>query len=310
MGIARSLLLAGSRNAWLRQRAAESGFVRRAVSRFIPGESLDDAVDAAKTLEVRGMSTLLTHLGENVAEVAEAVGVSRHYMDVMERIQNEGLHAEISVKLTHLGLDLGSDMAATNLEQLAERADAAGSRVWVDMEDSSYVDRTLEVFTQVQRKHRRLGICLQAYLRRTGKDLEALLPTGCAVRVVKGAYQEASDVAFPKKALVDSNFFALVKRLLGAESLGRGVWTVIGTHDAALIKRINRHAASKGLAKGVYEYDMLYGIRSDEQVRLVRDGYRVRTLISYGAFWFPWYMRRLAERPANLGFVLRSLLSR
>jgi proline dehydrogenase len=310
MGIARNLLLAGSRSAWLRQQAGSHGFVRKAVSRFMPGETLDDAIDAAKILKVRGMGTILTHLGENVGEVAEAVGVARHYAGVIERVRKEGLDAEVSVKLTHLGLDLSPELAATNLETLAEAADASGTRIWVDMEDSSYVDRTLELFRGIQKNHRRLGVCLQAYLYRTSKDLESLMGLGCGVRIVKGAYNETAEVAFPKKSDVDESFFKLAVRLLSPEALGQGMWTVLGTHDTDLIRKLNRYADKQGLARNVYEFDLLYGIRTEEQSRLAADGYRVRTLISYGAYWFPWYMRRLAERPANIGFVLKSMLSR
>ncbi len=310
MGITRNLLLAGSRSAWLREQAGRRGFVRRAVSRFMPGESLDDALEAAKRLRLRGLAATLTQLGENVGEVAEAAGVTAHYMQVIERASAQGLDAEVSIKLTHLGLDLGADIAVANLERLAERADAAGRRVWVDMEDSSYVDRTLEIFTAAQKKHRKLGVCLQAYLYRTEKDLDSLLPLGCGVRIVKGAYKEPAEVAWPKKRDVDENYFKLAQRALSPEALGHGLWTVFGTHDVQLIGRINDHAAKRGLANNVYEFGLLYGIRSEEQIRLAAAGHRVRTLISYGAYWFPWYMRRLAERPANVGFVLRSMLSR
>ncbi|HXI02378.1 MAG TPA: proline dehydrogenase family protein [Candidatus Saccharimonadales bacterium] len=310
MGIARNILLAGSRSAWLREQAGSYAFVRRAVSRFMPGESLDEAVDAAKTLKVRGLGAILTHLGENVGEVAEAVGVTRHYLEVLDRADAERIGSEISVKLTHLGLDLGEDLAVANLEQLAEKADAVGSRTWVDMEDSSYVDRTLAVFTRVQKRHRRLGICLQAYLYRTEKDLESLIPLGCGVRIVKGAYKEPPSVAWPRKSDVDASFLKLAQRLLEPESLGQGAVGVFGTHDQVLIRKINAHAAKQGLSKNVFEYALLYGIRPEMQYRLAEDGYRVRTLISYGAYWFPWYMRRLAERPANVGFVLRSILGR
>ncbi len=310
MGIARNLLLAGSRSAWLRAQAGRRRFVRKAVSRFMPGETLAEALEAAKRLKVRGLASTFTQLGENVGEVAEALGVTAHYLEVLDRAASEGLVAEISIKLTHLGLDLGSDLAVANLERLAEKADAVGSRVWVDMEDSSYVDRTLETFTAVQRKHRRLGVCLQAYLYRTDRDLEALLPLGCGVRIVKGAYREPPDVARPRKGDVDKSYLNLARRMLSQEALGHGLWTVFGTHDTRLIRRINEHAAKQGLAKNVYEFGLLYGIASEEQVRLVEAGHRVRTLISYGSYWFPWYMRRLAERPANVGFVLRSLLRR
>lgn len=310
MGLLRNLLLAGSRSDWLRRQASRRRFVRRAVSRFMPGETLDDAVAAARTLERRGLGVILTHLGENVTDTGEAAAVLEHYRGVVARLHAEPLDGEVSIKLTHLGLDLGEDVAASNLARLAACAGAAGMRLWVDMEDSSYVDRTLRVFREVQREHRRLGICLQAYLRRTEGDLAPLLPLGCGVRLVKGAYNEPPGVAFPKKADVDASFLALAQRLLAPETRERGTWTVLGTHDLALIERLRRHAQEVGLPRDAFEYALLYGIRADAQARLASEGYRVRTLISYGTHWFPWYMRRLAERPANVGFVLRSVLGR
>lgn len=310
MGLFRNLLLAGSRSAWLRRQASRRRFVRRAVSRFMPGETLDEAIAAARGLEGQGLGTILTHLGENVADASEAADVVAHYLGVVARLRAERLDGEVSIKLTHLGLDLGEDLAAANLDRLAAATDAAGMRLWVDMEDSSYVDRTLAVFRQVQRSHRRLGICLQAYLYRTERDLESLIRLGCGVRLVKGAYNEPPEVAFPKKADVDASFFALARRLLAPDARGHGTWTVLGTHDLALIERIHGHAQASGLARDAFEYALLYGIRSGAQARLAAEGRRVRTLISYGTHWFPWYMRRLAERPANVGFVLKSVFGR
>jgi len=310
MGILRNLLLAGSRSAWLRNQASRRSFVRRAVSRFMPGETLDDAVAAARTLSGRRLGTILTHLGENVADAAEAAEVVSHYLGVVERLRAERLDGEVSVKLTHMGLDLGADLAASNLARLADAADAAGLRLWVDMEDSSYVDRTLGVFREVQARHPKLGLCLQAYLRRTGDALEALIPLGCAIRLVKGAYNEPAEIAYPAKSDVDERFFRLACRLLRPDAMDRGAWLVAGTHDVALIERINAHAEQAGLERDAFEYALLYGIRTDVQTGLASEGRRVRTLISYGAYWFPWYMRRLAERPANVGFVLRSMFAR
>ncbi len=308
MGLLRRLLLAGSRSERLRERATRYRFARRAVSRFMPGETLDDALRAARALRDRGMSVALSQLGENVTDREEAADVVGHYLLVAERVQEAGLDAELSVKLTHLGLDLGQEVAASNLGRIADRAEALGGRVWVDMEDSSHTRATLEVFRRVQRDHGRLGLCLQSYLYRTEADLDYLIPLGAAIRLVKGAYKEPKSRAFPRRRDVDENFFRLAGRLLNDDALRAGVWTAIGTHDPVLIRRLSEHAAAAGIPKAAYEFEFLYGIRRDEQERLVREGHRVRVLVSYGPCWYPWYMRRLAERPANLLFVLRSLL--
>jgi proline dehydrogenase len=308
MGVLRRLLLAGSQSERLRERATRYRFVRRAVSRFMPGETLDDALGAARALRDRGMSAVLSQLGENVTDREEAAEVVGHYLLVAERVHEAGLDAEISVKLTHLGLDLGPEVAVSNLSRIAERAEALGGRVWVDMEGSSHTRATLEVFRRVQRDHGHLGLCLQSYLYRTEADLDYLIPLGAAIRLVKGAYKEPRSRAFPHKRDVDENFFRLARRLLNEDALRAGVWTAIGTHDPVLIRRISEHAAAAGIPKAAYEFDLLFGIRRDEQERLVHEGHRVRVLVSYGPYWFPWYMRRLAERPANVLFVLRSLL--
>ena len=310
MGTLRRLLLAGSRSERLRERATRYRSVRRAASRFIAGETLGEALGAARALRDQGMSAALTLLGEEVKEREEAASAADHYLLVAERVQEAGLDAEISVKLTHLGLNLGQEIAASSLERIAERAEATGSRVWVDMEGSSHTRATLEIFRRVRRNHKRLGLCLQAYLYRTEADIEYLVPTGAAIRLVKGAYKEPRSRAFPRRRDVDENFAALATRLLGEEALRAGVWTSFGTHDPRLIRRIDEHAAAAGIPKAAYEFGFLYGVRKEEQARLVREGHRVRILIGYGPSWFPWYMRRLAERPANALSILRALPGR
>ncbi len=308
MGLMRSVLLAASRSSWLRRRATRHRFVRRAVRRFMPGETLEEALAAAQSLRSGGIAAVLTCLGENVATREEAAQVARHYVEVLDRVEERGLDAEISVKLTHLGLDLGGGTAAANLATIARRATAAGRRVWIDMEGSAYTDATLAAYHDVQRETGGLGLCLQAYLRRTRADLEALLPLGPAIRLVKGAYREPPQVAFPAKRAVDAAFLDLAGLLLGRNARRAGAWAVFGTHDSALIRRVGAHAAGEAIPRDAFEFDLLYGIRRDEQERLAAEGYRVRVLIAYGTYWFPWYMRRLAERPANLWFVARSLL--
>lgn len=305
----RSVLLAASRSDWLKQRAMRAAFVRRAVTRFMPGELLEDALAAAAALRAGGLSSIVTCLGENVSRPEEAAAVAGHYMDAFDRAAALGLDVEISVKLTHLGLDLGEDLASRHVAALAARAAQLRSRLWIDMEDSSYTDRTLDIYRALRPAHPALGVCLQAYLRRTPDDLESLLPLGPAVRIVKGAYREPPQKAFPRKADVDESFHRLSARLLTAEARAAGAWTVIGTHDPALVERLQALALSSKVPKDAFEFDLLYGIRRDLQEKLAREGWRVRILISYGSSWFPWYMRRLAERPANLWFVARGILA-
>jgi proline dehydrogenase len=304
----RRLLLAGSQSAWLRRQAMRRGFVRRAVSRFMPGETLDDALRAAGELKTHRLGVVLTHLGENVTIGAEADQVVRHYVEVLDRLPASGLDAEVSVKLTQLGLDLSPDVALGHTLQLAELSAAQGRRLWIDMESSPYVDRTLELYRRVHERQPLVGVCVQAYLHRTAADVETLVRIGAAVRVVKGAYQETPEVAMPRKADVDASFERLCERLLADDARRAGCWLTIGTHDRARIARLAEWAERHGVRKDGYEFALLYGIQRAEQHRLAASGQRVRVLISYGQSWFPWYMRRLAERPANVLFVLRSLI--
>jgi proline dehydrogenase len=271
----------------------------------MPGEELSDALAAAAGLARDGLASTLTLLGEKVGSLEEADGVVAHYREVLDEIHARGLDAEISVKLTHLGLDFGGDAAA---ERLAKLVSATKSLVWIDMEASDYVDGTLQVFRDLRACHDNVGICLQAYLFRTEDDLEALLPLDPSIRLVKGAYREARGVAFPRKSDVDRNFVRLAARLLRARAQGGQGRPVVATHDPRMLAEASRIARELGLDRKAFEIGMLYGVRSGEQRRLARSGQLVRVLISYGPAWFPWYMRRLAERPANLWFVARHLL--
>lgn len=306
----RGALLAGSQSVWLRRRATRSKFVRRAVSRFMPGETLDEALTAARGLGDRGMGAILTQLGENVTDATEAEAVERHYFELLDRLASAKLDVEISVKLTQLGLDLSLDNACGHVRAITERARGVGVRVWIDMEGTPYTDPTLEVFRRVRATHENVGVCLQAYLRRTASDVEALLPLGPAIRLVKGAYQEPETLAYTHKREVDESFFALTCRLLSADALTAGAWLALGTHDPRLIARIEAHATATGVTRDRFEFALLYGIQRNEQARLAAAGYCVRVLVSYGSHWFPWYMRRLAERPANVLFALRGILGR
>lgn len=277
----------------------------------MPGETLDDALGAARSMAERHrIPVLITLLGENVADEAEAREVADHYIRAAERVAASGLDAELSLKPTHLGLDLGFDVAERNIRRIVEAAEAHGNWVWLDMEYSRYVDPTLELYRAIRADHGRVGICLQSYLHRTPADLESLIPTGAAVRLVKGAYAEPPEIALPVKADVDRAFFDQARRMLAPDARAAGLRAGLATHDAALIRRIDAWAEANGVGADTYEYQMLYGIADQLQQRLAREGRGIRVLISYGVHWFPWYVRRLAERPANIGFVLRSVLPR
>ena len=308
MSVLRSLILSGAESPWLRDRATRIAFVRRSVSRFMPGEAKEDALDAARQLQSRqGLGTIFTHLGENLTSMAEAEAVTAHYLGLIDDIRAAGLNAHASVKLTQLGLDLDTEACVANMARLVERAEQAGNMVWIDMEASPYVDRTFDVFRRLRERTTRVGVCLQAYLRRTAADLDALFDRGAAIRLVKGAYREPPEVAFPRKADVDENYFRLAARFL-RPGLPEGAFLGIATHDERLVQRLRVAAGAGGADPRRYEHEMLYGIQRPLQARLAAAGVPLRVLISYGEFWFPWFMRRLAERPANVLFVARSLV--
>jgi proline dehydrogenase len=306
MGATRALLLAASQNRFLRERASRYAFVKKSVSRFMPGESLDDAIAAARKLRDQNIGTVLTHLGENIFDAQEAEKVAAHYLQVLEKRQAEILDTEISVKLTQLGLDLSTDLCEQNLRRLLDAEDPAKT-LWIDMEASQYVDPTLGIYRKLLATYTNTGICLQAYLHRTTTDVEALLPLKPSIRLVKGAYAEPASVAMQNKNLIDANFFVLSQKLLRAQISGDVRRAAFATHDATLIGRITEFAAAEKIANGEVEVQMLYGIQRAEQVRLANGGWRSGVLIAYGDYWYPWFMRRLAERPANLWFVVRNL---
>ena len=310
MSLARTLLLAASTNTWLRDHATKTAFVRRSVAAFMPGERLEDALEAASAQQRLGIGTIFTQLGENVGQADDARRIAAHYVTVMDAVRADGLNAQVAVKPTHLGLDIDGALALEHLQQLVDHADATGNFVWLDMESSPYVDRTLDLFCRLRRRSSRVGVALQAYLHRTAADIERLLPLGAAIRLVKGAYLEPPAVAFPNKRDVDENFFVLACRLLHEDAVAAGGLLHVATHDAALVDRVQAFAAGHAVPRSAYEFAMLYGIQRPLQTRLVESGAPLRVLIAYGPYWFPWYMRRLAERPANLTFVLKNIVSR
>lgn len=308
MALMRTMLLAASQNVWLREHAVKYPFVRRSVSRFMPGETLEDALAAAQSLRQKGVGSVFTHLGENVADRNEARWVTEHYLQVIDRIHESGTNTEVSVKLTQLGLDLSPEFCTENLEQIIQR-ERKEAIVWVDMEASNYVEATLDIYRRALKNHPNVGICLQSYLYRTKKDLADLLPLGPSIRLVKGAYKEPAEIAFPKKTDVDENYFALAQEMLRAKTAGQCRRAALGTHDTALVARLAGVVQKEGYAKSDLEVQMLYGIQRAEQERLAREGYRCAVLVAYGTYWYPWFVRRLAERPANLWFMLRNVFA-
>ncbi len=307
MSLMRKVLLAASTNAWLRDKATKTAFVRRSVVKFMPGERMEDAIEAAKTLKPQGINTILTRLGENLTRIEEAKEVSDHYLKVIDLVHAAGLDAQISVKPTQLGYDQDPEVCFKYCIGLLERIEATGNFFWLDMESSPYVDGTIALFKRLRERSSRVGIAIQAYLYRTEKDIEDLVPLGSAIRLVKGAYLEPPAVAYPKKSDVDENYFKLAARLIQDDNRRPGALLHIATHDVSLQERLKTVIDERKVTKDRYEFAMLYGIQSSRQQELGKAGIRVRCLISYGEYWFPWYMRRLAERPANVGFVLKNM---
>jgi proline dehydrogenase len=263
-------------------------------------------LNAARELKGAGIGTLVTRLGESLTGESQADAVRDHYLAAFDAIRSQGLGTRVSVKPTQLGLDHSFDACLRHLDTLAAKAAETGNELWIDMEDSSYVDRTLDLYRRIKSRYAPVGIAIQAYLKRTPADIDALMSVKPIIRLVKGAYAEPPHVAFPQKREVDLAYVAISERLLEAATRGEAT-PVFGTHDMAIIRQLNTRADALKLPSAAYEIHMLFGIRTSDQRQLVAEGRTVKCLISYGAQWFPWYMRRLAERPANVGFVVRSM---
>lgn len=308
MSLMRNVLLWASENQWMRSNAPKIFFVKKAVKRFMPGEHLDDAIEAAKVLQEKGLATVFTHLGENISELSEAEQATNHYTEVLEKIDQFKIETEISLKLTQIGLDLSFEKTYEYFSSIVRKAIEYNNFVWIDIEGSAYTDVTIDFYEKARKEFENVGLCLQAYLYRTKDDLSRLINLKPAIRLVKGAYKESPTIAFPKKKDVDRNFYELSLQMLEAQK--NGTRSVFATHDVRLISQIQQAAKEKGIADNELQFKFLYGIRMDEQMRLVERGHRVRSLISYGEFWYPWYVRRLAERPANVLFVLKSIFSK
>lgn len=301
----RRLLLWCAQNRWLSTHVPRWPFARRAVRRFLPGEGFEAALKAAADFREQGVGALFTLLGENITDLADAGRVVEHYETVLAASRT--VHAEISVKPTQLGLDIDEPACFANLERLAAATARAKSFMWIDMESTAYTERTIDLYRRLRASHANVGLALQAYLHRTVADVSALLPLKPAIRLVKGAYSESPEVAFTRKKDVDENYLGLCSFMLPAVK-SRELRLVLGTHDTDLVAKVWRFAQALGIDRSRFEVAMLYGIRTDEQLRLAREGFAVRDLIAYGDAWYAWYLRRLAERPANVLFAARQLL--
>ncbi|HEU5023121.1 MAG TPA: proline dehydrogenase family protein [Bryobacteraceae bacterium] len=299
----RSALLALAANKKLRNWAETSPIAQRVSSRFIAGRTLEDALSACAKLREDGIAATLDYLGENVRSAEEAAACRDVFLRALEALQGAGLEPNVSIKLTQLGIDFSEAACEENVAALVERAERLGGFVRVDMEGSAYTQRTLDLAIRVHRRHAACGTVLQACLYRSAQDVNRLIQEGVRVRLVKGAYLEPPEIAFPAKVDVDRHYIGLAHHLLAA-----GRYPAIATHDERIIDRIERFVTNGGVVRDGFEFQMLYGIRRDLQKRLREDGYRVRVYVPFGEAWFPYFMRRLAERPANVLFLLRNLV--
>ena len=278
---------------------------KKLASRFVAGETLDSAVEVVRALNAKGVTTSLDLLGESVRTEDEARAAADTAIAMLDRIAKDKLQSNISVKLTQLGMDLGTEFCANNTRRLLEKAKATGNFVRVDMEASAYTQRTLDLVEKelFPRYREQVGTVVQSYLFRTDADIDQLIGMGVRVRLCKGAYKEPADVAYPDKKDVDASYARNMEKLLE-----RGTYPGIATHDEALIARARQFADQKGIARDRFEFQMLYGVRRDLQDLLVRDGYRLRVYVPFGTQWYPYLMRRLAERPANIAFILGNVV--
>ncbi len=298
----RATLIALSQNRTAKRFVLSNSLARRTARRFVAGEELDDALAAARASNEAGLKATLDFLGENVATRDDAVRASDMYLGVFDRIAREKLDANVSLKLTQLGLDFASDFCLEQMLPIVKHAESLGNFVRIDMEGSAYTQRTIEIARTLREQSPAVGTVIQAYLHRSEQDVRALAAMGCRIRLCKGAYLEPPEIAFAEKKDVDANYVKLMQILLPS-----GVYHAIATHDPRMIAATREFAEKHSIAKDSFEFQMLYGIRPDLQRQLIRDGYRMRVYIPYGRDWFPYFMRRLAERPANLMFMARNL---
>ena len=300
--ISRTVLLYLSQQHGLKDFFVKVPGFKQVTRRFIAGENIESAIATIKELNKLGITATFDHLGESTTSRAEAESDVTEYIHVLGRIQETGVDSNVSVKLTQLGLDIDETYCLENTRRIVAEAHRRGNFVRIDMEDTPKTDATLRIFKQLFHEFGNVGIVLQAYLYRTEKDLEEVLAMGARVRLCKGAYNEPAEVAFPEKADVDDNYVKLMQRLLKS-----GIYHGIATHDPRMIRATQEFASREGIGKDKFEFQMLYGVRRDLMIQLAKEGFRMRTYVPYGEFWYPYFMRRLAERPANVWFVVKSL---
>jgi proline dehydrogenase len=309
MGISRNILLWASENPWMRLHVPRWKFVRRAIKKFMPGEKIEDALNAAKKFQEGSIPSVFTRLGENIQHLSEGLEVRNHYFELIDKIAGQKLDIELSLKLTQLGFDSSFEETFDRFKAITQKVkEKLGNMIWIDMEGSLYTEKTIFFYKKINEEFDNVGLCLQAYLYRTEKDLEDLMNIDANIRLVKGAYKEPSDITFNLKKDVDENYLHLSKMLLKLKS-EKKIRTAFATHDETICAQILKEAKHYSVPKDQVEFQMLYGIKAGYQKELTNHGYQVRVLISYGDFWYPWYMRRLAERPANIWFVLKNLFN-
>ena len=299
----RGLFLYLSRQAALRRRMEAWAPSRKITRRFVAGETLEAALAVCERLQGEGVLSTLDHLGENVNTLDEAAASCDAYVGALQQIAARRLSSTIAIKLTQFGLDISPEACLGNVRRLEAEAKLAGSRVEIDMESSAYTERTLELAIRAGQECGCVRVCVQAYLHRSAADIERLNAAAIPVRLVKGAYREPPAAAFPRKQDVDENYMTLMKKLLD-----HGVYPALATHDERIIREALEYVEGRSIRRDSFEFQMLYGIRRDLQRKLIEQGYRLRLYVPYGTEWYPYFMRRLAERPANLWFVLRNLL--
>jgi len=306
----RRLFITLSHSDAMRRFVTHFGPARRTARRFIAGETLDEAIAVVRDLNARGILAALDHLGENVASRDDAERAAGEYQELLQRIAAEGVQSTISVKLTHVGLDFGEDFCCDLMRSVLETARSVENMVEIDIEGSEYTQSTLDVFHCLLDENDNLRLALQAYLFRTEEDLQGLIERGSSVRLCKGAYDESPSIAWKEKGEVDASFARLMDLMLSEQAIQKGFYPALATHDHALILRAEREVARRRIDKDRFEFQMLHGVRRDWQQRLAADGYRLRIYVPYGTQWYPYFMRRLAERPANLLFMTRAYLGK
>jgi proline dehydrogenase len=308
----RSLILYLAQAAWAKKLIMRIGLARRTAHRFVAGDTLQQAIDVTHQLNQKGLQVTLDHLGESVSDEAGAVRATEEYIDLLDTITHSGIQATVSLKLTQLGLDIREDLCVNNIRRILQKAKETGNHVTIDMESTDYTETTIRVYRTLRQEYDydNVGIVIQSYLYRSEADMQALAEEGAFVRLCKGAYKEPPQVAFPDKTDVDAHYIHLLQLFLNPTACNAGAYLGIATHDEKMIAAAKKHIKSNDISHDCFEFQMLYGIRGKLQEQLRDDGYKMRVYVPYGTQWYPYFMRRLAERPANIWFFLSNFFRR